>query len=81
VFVGQGEGDGAAGEHDEGEGGVGGVEPVGAADEQPDFRVQSFDAAVADPVSRALTMSWCRSRMVRAAFTNWSAPKNPDRES
>jgi len=48
--VGELEVDGAAGEHDEREGGVGGVEPVGASHDEPDLGVEAFDAAVADPV-------------------------------
>jgi hypothetical protein len=38
--------DGSAGEHDGGQGGLGTVEAVGAADDQPDLVVQSFLAAV-----------------------------------
>ena len=49
-FVGQGEVDGAAGEHDQGESGVGGMESVGASDDESDVGVQAFYAAVADAV-------------------------------
>lgn len=38
--------DEAGGEHDEGEGGVSGVEAVGAVDHEADLGVQSLDAAV-----------------------------------
>ena len=38
--------DGSAGEHDGGEGGLGGVEAVGAADDEPDLVVESFLASV-----------------------------------
>ena len=38
--------DGSAAEHDHGGGGFGGVEPVGAADDQADLVVHAFDAAV-----------------------------------
>jgi hypothetical protein len=38
--------DGSAGEHDGGEGGFGGVESVGASDDEPDFVVEAFVAAV-----------------------------------
>src|SRR6266508_3215546 len=38
--------DGSAGELDEGEGGLGAVESVGAADDQPDLVVEAFVAAV-----------------------------------
>jgi hypothetical protein len=62
--------DGSAGEHDGGEGGFGGVEAVGASDDEPDFVVESFLASVGqaavdgggDPVSVL--------RMVRAVFAN-----------
>lgn len=47
--MGQFEVDGSAGEHDEAEGGVGGVEPVGAAHDEPDPVVEAFDAAVGQP--------------------------------
>lgn len=42
--------DGAGSQHDEGEGGVGSVEAVGASDDQPDLCVESFDATVRDTV-------------------------------
>ena len=41
--------DGAEGDHDECEGGLGGVEPVGAVDDQSDPSVQAFVASVVDP--------------------------------
>ena len=37
---------GSAGEHDQGEGGFGGVKAVGAADDQADLVVESFVASV-----------------------------------
>jgi hypothetical protein len=52
--VGQFEVDGSAGEHDEAEGGVGGVEPVGAAHEEPDPVVEAFDAAVGQPKAEGI---------------------------
>ena len=42
------EGDRSAGEEYEREGGLGGVESVGAADDQPDFVVERFGAALVD---------------------------------
>ena len=52
--MGQPEGDGAAGEDDEGGDGFGGVEPVPASGDEPDAVVESFDAAVvpAEPDGR-----------------------------
>jgi hypothetical protein len=50
VFVGEFEVDGAGAEHGDGEGGVGGVEPVGAADDEADFGGEALDASVADAV-------------------------------
>ena len=41
--------DWSAGEHHEREGGFGGVEAVGAADDQPDVVVEAFGAAVGQP--------------------------------
>lgn len=41
-------GDGSAGEHDEGEGGCGRVEPEGAADDETNSIVQSLEASVVD---------------------------------
>jgi hypothetical protein len=38
--------EGHASEHDGGEGGFGGVESVGASDDEPDFVVEAFVAAV-----------------------------------
>jgi len=43
--------DGSEGEHDEGEGSVGGVEAVGPVDYEPDPPVQSLVAGVVDPES------------------------------
>jgi hypothetical protein len=43
------EGDGAAGEHHESEGGFGAVEPVGAAGDEPDLVVERLGAALVDP--------------------------------
>jgi hypothetical protein len=40
--------DRAAGEHHEGEGRLGGVEAVGAADDEPDLVVEGFGAALVD---------------------------------
>ncbi len=48
VFVGQGEVDRSAGEDDECEGGVGGVEPVGAPDDEAHLGVEALDATVGD---------------------------------
>jgi hypothetical protein len=45
-FVAEAQFDGAAGEHDQGEGGLGGVEPVGAAGDQSDVIVQSVRPGV-----------------------------------
>jgi hypothetical protein len=42
------EGDRSAGEHDEGECGVGGVKAVGAASDEPDLVVERFGAALVD---------------------------------
>jgi hypothetical protein len=50
VFVWEHEVDGSAGEHDEGERGGRGVEPVAASDDEADFHVEPFDACVGDVV-------------------------------
>jgi hypothetical protein len=50
LFVGEFEVDGPGAEHDEREGGIRGVEPVGASDDEADFGVQSLDGSFADPV-------------------------------
>lgn len=42
--------DGSGSEHDEGEGGIGGVEAVGPSGDEADFGVEAFDSAVADAV-------------------------------
>jgi len=53
------EGNGPTGEEDESEGGLGGVEPVGAPDEQPDFGVESFMTAVGqDRRVRLVSAAW-----------------------
>src|SRR5674476_593370 len=41
--------DWSEGDHDEGQGGVGGVEAVGPVDDQPDSPIQSFVAGIVDP--------------------------------
>lgn len=41
--------DGSEGDHDEGEGGLGGVEAAGAVDDEPDPAVEAFVAGVFDP--------------------------------
>src|SRR5450759_4061204 len=43
--------DGSQGEHDQGEGGAGGVEPVGPVDDEPYAPVESFLAGVVDAQS------------------------------
>ena len=43
--------DGSEGEHDEGEGGVGGVEAVGRVDDEPYPAIESFVAGVVDAES------------------------------
>ncbi|MFQ5556704.1 MAG: hypothetical protein ACE5GB_04240 [Acidimicrobiales bacterium] len=45
MFVWELEDDGAGAEHDEGEGGVGGVEAVAATDDEPDSGVEAFNTA------------------------------------
>ena len=54
--------DGSAGEHDGGEGGLGGVEAVGASDDESDFVVESFVASVGQAVwgskSRPVPLTW-----------------------
>jgi len=51
MFVRRVEGDGAACEEHEGEGGVGGVKSVGAAGDEPDLVVECLGAGVGDPES------------------------------
>ncbi len=48
LLVWEGEGDGAAGEVDEGERGAGAVEAVGASGDQPGLVVERFDAGLVD---------------------------------
>ncbi len=48
AFVGEDVFDGPEGDHDEGEGGVGGVEAVGPVDDEADSPVESFVAGVVD---------------------------------
>ena len=68
--------DGAGGEHDEGQGGVGGMEPVGPADDEADLGVEALDPAVGDPCSTALRIISRRWRMVLATLTN-GASRDP----
>ena len=42
--------DGSGSEHDEGEGGIGGVEAVGPSGDEADFGVEAFHASIRDAV-------------------------------
>ena len=67
--------DGSEGDHDEGEGGVGGVEAVGPVDDEPDPSVESFVAGVVDPESHCGEDAVAgRVRIVLAAVTKGLSP-------
>jgi hypothetical protein len=70
LLVWESEGNWAAGEHHQRERGLGGVEPVGAAGDEPHLVVERLDPGVVDPNRVAARMPWRCLRMVPARVTN-----------
>src|SRR6266545_1898868 len=72
LLVWEAEGNRAAGEHHQRECGLGGVEPVGAAGDEPHLVVERLDRALLIPSRIAARMPWRCLRIVAARVTNGS---------
>ena len=75
---GEGELDGAAGEHDQGEGGLGGVEPERSSHDEPHPLVESLETGVGEPEADRGQDAVAVGADGAAGFDEWLEPGTLD---